>query len=139
DQFPVIRNRPVIPVFGTEPIPVDRGRGRFLQFSMQAWRMGPPRDTPDNGSVRIEFYDGEGRRLSWLDNPRYFLEALPAGRWVPVTFRTHIPPAARTLEVSLIPDPGSPDTLIVDQPVLRYSPGNDPALESLFPYQRYRE
>ena len=58
---------------------------------------------------------------------------------VTVTFRGHIPPSARKLKVVLIPDAGSPDTLIVDQPILRYARGNDLALEGIFPYLRYEE
>jgi hypothetical protein len=139
EQFPVIRNRDSIPLFGEDPLPVDRSRGRFLRLSFQAFRMGPHRDVPNNGLVRIEFLDREGRRLNWLDNLTYFLEALPADRWVPVAFRGHIPLSARSLRVILIPEADSPDTLIVDRPILRYARGNDLALEALFPYLRYEE
>lgn len=138
-QFPILQDRKEIPLFTEDPLPVDRRRGRFLRLSLQAWRMGPPRDTPENGYVRIEYRDRDGKRLSWLDHATFYLEALPPGRWTPVTFRSHIPPAARTARVYLVPDPGSPDTVIIDQPILRYSPGNDLLLEGLFPYLRYEE
>ncbi len=139
EQFPVLTTRKEIPLFGEEPLPLDRRRGRFLRLSLQAWRMGPARDTPNNGLVRIEYRDRAGKRLSWLDHASYYLEALPADRWTTVAFRSHIPPAAAAALVILVPDPSSPDTLIIDQPILRYSPGNDLFLEALFPYLRYEE
>ncbi len=138
-QIPVLKSRRAIPLFGEEPLPLDRSRGRFLRLTFNAYRMGPSRDTPENGRVRITFLDREGRPLNWLENTAYALEALPADRWVEVGFKAHIPPQARSCRVEILPDRGSPDTVILDQGILRYALGNDPALEGLFPYLRYRE
>ncbi len=139
EQFPVLVSRPPVNVFGDEPIPLDRSRGRFVKMGFTAFRQGPGRDAQNNGFVKITFLDHTGKTLSWLDNPAYFLEALPADRWVTVAFRAHIPPSARSCQVTLTPERGSPDTLIIDQPILRYSHGNDLALESVFSYLRYEE
>ena len=107
--------------------------------TFNAYRMGPQRDTPDNGRVKITFLGREGRPLNWLENTAYALEALPADRWVEVGFKAHIPPQARSCRVEILPDRRSPDTVILDQGILRYALGNDLALEGLFPYLRYRE
>lgn len=139
EQFPILPNRGERVLFGEEALSLDRGRGRFLELGMQIYRMGPHRDSPDNGLIRLVFLDRRGRPLSWLENTTLFLEALPSDRWVRVAFRSHIPPAAASIRPILLPDPGSPDTVIVDATVLRYSPGNDCALESLFPYLQYAD
>jgi len=139
EQFPVLNMKPPVTIFGETPIPLDRSRGRYLHVSVVVFRQGPPRDTPNNGFVQLVFLDRTGKSLPWLDNATYFLEALPADRWVAVHFKAHIPPGAASCRLRLAPDKGSPDTLIVDQPILRYSRGNDLALESLFPYLRYEE
>jgi len=138
-QIPIPKTRRALPVFGEDPLPLDRSRGRFLHLAFNAYRMGPPRDTPDNGRVRITFLGREGGALNWLENTAYALEALPAGRWVEVRFKAHIPPQARSCRVEIFPDPRRPDILILDQAVLRYALGNDLALEGLFPYLRYLE
>lgn len=139
DQIPVIQKAPPASIFGEAPIPLDRSRGRYVMMSFTAFRQGPHRDTPNNGSVRLVFLDPKGNSLPWLDNAMYYLEALPADRWVTVRFKAHIPPGAAACRVVLTPDRGSPDTLILDQPILRYARGNDLALEFLFPYLRYEE
>ncbi len=89
--------------------------------------------------MKITYFDRAGKPVDWIDNPQYVLTALPADRWVAVAFKAHIPPSAVACTVALLPDRDSPDTLILDQPVLRSMRGNDLALEFLFPYLRFRE
>jgi hypothetical protein len=101
--------------------------------------MGPARLSPANGIVRITYFNRAGRPVDWMDNTQYVLTALPENRWVAVAFKSHIPPPAVACSVALIPDGDSPDTLVLDQPVLRYALGNDLAMEFLFPYLRFRE
>jgi len=138
DQIPVVAKGPAVPIFSS-PIPLDRSRGRYVHMGFTAYRQGPPRDVPDNGFVKVTFYDAEGDSLSWLDNPKYYLEALPADRWIYVAFKAPIPPAAASCQVTLLPNRNSPDTLILDQPILRYARGLDLAFEFEFPYLRYSE
>lgn len=138
-QVPIITNQESIQVFGEEPLPVSRARGRFLRLEFLAYRQGPKRNTPDNGRVRLLFMDGAGRTRQWMDNTGYRLEALPADRWVPVGFKAHIPPWAASLRLEVLPDPESPDSVILDQFTLRYARANSLAGEELFPYLRYEE
>lgn len=138
-QVAVIPNQRVIQVLGDEGVPVSRERGRFLRVRFAAYRQGPPRDTPDNGRVSLRFLDSEGRTGSWLDNTGYALEAIPPDRWVPLGFKAHIPPWASRVRLELFGDPGSPDSVILDQFTLRYARANSLALEEIFPYLRYRE
>ncbi len=139
DQFPVLTSKPPFSVFGDQWIRLDRSRGRYLRLGFTVFRQGPPRPTPTNGSVRINFYNRAGGLLDWHYNPGYDLGALPADRWITVVLKTHVPPAAVSCQVILTPDKGSPDVLIIDQPILRYYPGNNLMLEFLFPYLKYRE
>ncbi len=136
DQIHVIKSEPYVALVSDDYIPLDRSRGRYLRLGMYIHRSGPPRITPTNGFIRISFLDEAGRFVRRIDEPRLYLEALPADRWIPVRLKAHIPPAAASCWVELIPDPKSPDTLFVDNPVLRYSRGNDLALEFLVPYLR---
>ncbi|MBI3448312.1 MAG: glycosyltransferase family 39 protein [Acidobacteria bacterium] len=138
DQMAVVAKGPPVPIFAAR-LPVDRSRGRYVRMGFTAYRQGPPRDVPDNGFVKITFYDADGNALGWLDNPKYYLEALPADRWVYIAFKAPIPPAATSCQVTLVPNRASPDTLILDQPILRYARGLDLAFEFEFPYLRYAE
>ena len=139
EQFPVLTSKPSIPFFGGKPIPLDRSRGRYLRMAFTVYRQGPHRDAPNNGLVKLTYLDSSGRSLPWLESAAFYMEAIPAGRWVTVAFRRPIPPQAAFCTVAVIPDKGSPDTLIVDQPILRYARGNELALEFTFPYLRYEE
>lgn len=139
DQIPVVNTEASIPIFGKEAIPLDGARGRHLRLSFTAFRQGPHRKTPANGVVRITYLNRAGRPLDYVENPAFVLTALPSGRWVTVTLKSWIPTAAASVTAALVPDRGSPDTLILDQPVLRYARGNDLAFEFLFPRLRFRE
>jgi 4-amino-4-deoxy-L-arabinose transferase-like glycosyltransferase len=139
EQFPVVTTRPPRSIFGESPIRLDRSKGRYLRMGFTVFRQGPHRDSPNNGLVQILYLDASGRTMHWLDNSTYYLEALPADRWVSVAFKSQIPTGAASCKVNFIPDETSPDTLIIDQPILRYARGNDLAFEFLYPYLRYSE
>lgn len=139
DQFPVVSTRPPTSLFGAEPILLDRSKGRYLRMGFTTFRQGPRRDSPNNGLVQIQYLDASGRGLHWLDDSTYYLEALPADRWVTVSFKSLIPTGAASCRVRMIADRTSPDNLIIDQPILRYARGNDLAFEFLYPYLRYAE
>jgi len=134
DQFPLVAGTPRFQMFGDDEIPIDRARGRYLRLTFNVWRSGPERITPQNGFLEFRFADAGGSEVTWVDTPRYVMEALPADRWVPVRLKTQIPPAATSVRIEVIPDASSPDTFLVDQATLRYSSGNDLALEFLVPY-----
>jgi len=138
DQVPVVPGKPAFEIVPGR-IPLDRSRGRYLHLGLSAFRQGPARDVPNNGYVQITFFDDSGRTLPWLDNPKYFLEALPPDRWVPIEIKIQIPTTAASCRVTLSPERSSPDVLILDQPTLRYARGNDLALEFLHPYLRFAE
>jgi 4-amino-4-deoxy-L-arabinose transferase-like glycosyltransferase len=129
----------VVPLFEMETIPLDRTRGRYLRLSLLARRAGPDRTTPSNDSIQLTFLHDDGEPRSWINSPRFYLDSLPPDRWAPVKIKVHIPPSAASVRIDLLPDRGSPDILRVEHAALRYSSGNDPALEFLFPYLRYRE
>jgi len=129
----------LIQLFGEEPIPLDRSRGRYLRLSLMARRSGPERTTPSNGSIRITFLEADGERHPWVNIPIFKLDALPPDRWAFVEIKHAIRPSSVAARVELIPDPGSPDTVRLDQISLHYARGNDLALEFLFPYLRHAE
>ncbi len=129
----------VVPLFGADPLRLDRSRGRYLRLSLMARRSGPPRATPANGALKITFLNDDGAPRPWANSPVLRLDALPPDRWAPIEIKHHIPPDAVAARVEMIPDPASPDTLRLDQISLRYARGNDLALEFLFPYLRYSE
>jgi len=134
DQIPVPPRSREIAFFGQDPVPIDRARGRYLRLSFMTYRQGPARPNPTIGEIRLDFIGRNGEMAEWMDYRTFALEALPEGRWTPVVLKASIPPAAAACRVTLIPRAGSPDVVIVDQPVLRYARGNDAALEFLFPY-----
>jgi len=138
EQIPVLPGKPPDVLLGG-PIALDRALGHYLRLEFNAFRQGPTRDTPENGHLQITFLDRTGVTLPWLDNPKYFLEAIPPDRWARFALKAHIPPSANSCRVVLTHPKTSPDTLLLDQLVLRYSKGNDLALEFLFPYLRYNE
>jgi hypothetical protein len=137
--FEVNRTEPSIPLFEGGAIPLDRGRSRFVRLSFGAYRQGPYRITPHNGSVKITFLDKKGRSLQYRENVVYTLMAIPPDRWTRMTIKAAIPPMATACRVTLHPDRGSPDTLGIGQPTLRLAKGNDLFLEGAFPYFRYEE
>lgn len=121
-------------LFDGEAVPLDRSRGRYLLLTFTAQRRGPPRATPDNGTLTVTFLDGDGQERSWLNTPTYRLTSLPPGRRVPVRIKSHIPPSAAACRVEISPVPDSPDSVTIEDPALHYTKGNDLALEFLFPY-----
>jgi len=139
EQVPVVASGSPVDLFGTPSVPLDRHRGHFLKLSFSAYRQGPDRDTPENGALSIDFLDANGRSLGWDFGARYYLYALPPDRWTTVPLKTHIPTAAASCRISISPAKESPDIVILDHPVLRYSGGNNLYLEFIFPYLRYPE
>ena len=134
DRLPLVAAQPPFPLLGEEPIQLDRSRGRYLKLELEVHRSGPKRTTPANGWIDFEFSDASESPITWIDKPRYVLEALPDDRWVPVRLKAQIPPAATSLRILVTPDRSSPDVFLIDNVVLRYARGNDLALEFLAPY-----
>ncbi|MBI3449151.1 MAG: glycosyltransferase family 39 protein [Acidobacteria bacterium] len=128
-----------ISLFDGGPIPVDRAVARYLDLSFSIRREGPERANPTVGVVHLDFFDAKGEKLEWTENRALRLESVPANRWVTMELKAWIPTAAGTVRATIVPLPSSPDTVVVDRPVLRYAKGNDLALEFLFPYLRAAE
>jgi 4-amino-4-deoxy-L-arabinose transferase-like glycosyltransferase len=138
-QVPVPPNAREIVFFGEDLVPIERSRGRYLRFSFLAYRQGPERANPTLGEIHLDFFGGNGEMVEGEEYRTFVLEAIPEGRWAPVSLKTSIPPAAVSCRLTLHPKPGIPDVVILDRPVLRYARGNDVALEFLFPYLLHGE
>jgi len=128
-----------ISLFEGGAIPVDRSVARYLDLSFSIHRQGPLRANPTVGTVQLDFFDARGEKMDWTENRVLRLESVPADRWVAMALKTWIPTAAASVRATIVPLPSSPDTVVVDEPVLRYARGNDVALEFLFPYLRAAE
>lgn len=124
------------PVFGEDPLRLDRSRGRYLRLDLMARRTVPDGMGPFQGEIRIAFLHADGQTRSWLDTPSLRLGGLPPGRWVPVSLKAHIPPSAVACSVEIVSPRLGNGPLLLDHARLRYSGGNDLALEFLFPYLR---
>jgi dolichyl-phosphate-mannose-protein mannosyltransferase len=128
-----------MPLLRDDRIVVDRMRGRYLRVSLWVIRKSQVADPQNLGEIRLTFFDRGGRSVEWTEGSSLSLESLRAGRWVHETFRAQIPTAAVTCSLTMAPRRGHQDSLRIDRPELRYSNGNDLALEFLFPYLRNDE
>jgi hypothetical protein len=94
----------------------------------------------NRGTIRLQFLDRTGSTLPWMDGAAYVLGPARDERdSTPVTFRAHIPTQAHGCRLEYVPSGDPRGELAISETRLRYSAGNDAALEFLLPYLRPAE
>ena len=121
-------------VFSGGIIPLDRSRGAYLSLTMAVRRGEGGEGTAARGRIAIEFIHVDGDPHPWIGTPTLELDSLPAGAWVPVEIRAHVPPSATGCRVEASASGPDGGTIEIEGAELRLGAGNSPALEFIFPY-----
>lgn len=126
-------------LFGERPIPVDRSRARYLRLDVSLRRGGAGRHPSNLAQIRFTFLDASGKPVYFAEKVALYIETLRRRRWEWEHMKAQIPPGAAACRVTLDPSYEFQEELRVGRSALRYSRGNDLALEFLFPYLRWGE